>query len=697
MKKVNKRRLIVLILILVILIVEIKAFTDSMASKLLDITANIVDNSSLLSDQEYQMKAITGGESGYYITLPEMVNNKKISKYIIEQKEIKKEQKEESTNTNVINDSDGKVENTINTVNSNDNNNSNSTSSNITNNITTKSTNTINTVTDSNNTNTESNETTNKIEKEESKNITTTQTKIEKKAGENLYLTEEEIENKKINLVVEYDKKEKNEKTLYKTSIEQKINNNNIKIDGYMPYDAQIKIEERNNEEVEKELEKYMSEKTTLKVAYDIKIISEEKEYEPNEFDENMKVTITGIDPIDEENQKYRVMHIEKENIQEVIKIETKENGVSFEAESFSTYAVMLESLEEDAPVLYAANYSTNDVVEWDGSIATNFPWGDGTESTPYLISNGSELAYLAQQVNSGNTYEGSYFQIANDIDLGGREWNPIGDAENSFMGILDGAGRTIKNAKITIPEIPTYTFYTYGIFGSLGGGNSKTTIRNLELSGINIDITASGTTSRFSYSSEGLRIGCLSGTIYKNTDIQNIIVKDSNITDSNRITVYSHYFQLAIGGIIGCATNTSSSDTDPGSDSRYSITNCFSNVTITIDATASISTSSWNRRDGRGNYHTGGIIGSIRSQPKWPDNCLYSGSIQSNGFIGPIFAALVNNNANLSSSSGFGAVWNGNGAGNLTTNNAYYTNYSAAGTTFTRFCNIRNLYIKKE
>ncbi|HHU87480.1 MAG: hypothetical protein ACOX86_12265, partial [Pelotomaculaceae bacterium] len=39
----------------------------------------------------------------------------------------------------------------------------------------------------------------------------------------------------------------------------------------------------------------------------------------------------------------------------------------------------------------------------WDGSVATGFAGGTGTEADPYLISNGAELAYFAQQVNSGN------------------------------------------------------------------------------------------------------------------------------------------------------------------------------------------------------------------------------------------------------------------------------------------------------
>ena len=39
----------------------------------------------------------------------------------------------------------------------------------------------------------------------------------------------------------------------------------------------------------------------------------------------------------------------------------------------------------------------------WDGSsVATAFAGGDGTESNPYQIADGAQLAYLANEVNKG-------------------------------------------------------------------------------------------------------------------------------------------------------------------------------------------------------------------------------------------------------------------------------------------------------
>ena len=51
----------------------------------------------------------------------------------------------------------------------------------------------------------------------------------------------------------------------------------------------------------------------------------------------------------------------------------------------------------------------------WDGSIATSYRSGSGSASDPYIISNGSELALLADNLNTNN-YENTYFKLTNDI-----------------------------------------------------------------------------------------------------------------------------------------------------------------------------------------------------------------------------------------------------------------------------------------
>ena len=156
MRKIKKRKIALLIILIVFLIIEIKAFTDSRATKLIEITANIVDDSGLLEDEKYILQAINEGESGYCITLPNVVNDKKISKYIIEQKEINKDNAKDEKNK----------EESENKVNLEENNISNEVNSEIVNN---KS-------------------------KESNK-------RVEKKPGEKLYLSSEEIENKNIKVI----------------------------------------------------------------------------------------------------------------------------------------------------------------------------------------------------------------------------------------------------------------------------------------------------------------------------------------------------------------------------------------------------------------------------------------------------------------------------------------------------------------
>lgn len=85
----------------------------------------------------------------------------------------------------------------------------------------------------------------------------------------------------------------------------------------------------------------------------------------------------------------------------------------------------------------------------WDGSVATAFENGDGSESNPFQIKTPSQLAYLAQQVNGGNSYAGCHFEIAADMDLAGRSWTPIGTAPRRFTGNLDGKGHKILGLKV--------------------------------------------------------------------------------------------------------------------------------------------------------------------------------------------------------------------------------------------------------
>ena len=72
----------------------------------------------------------------------------------------------------------------------------------------------------------------------------------------------------------------------------------------------------------------------------------------------------------------------------------------------------------------------------WDGSsVATDYNSGTGTEFDPYIITNGAELAFFAQELQS-NSYENTYFALGSNIIIndGIFDYN----ASSGIMYILD-------------------------------------------------------------------------------------------------------------------------------------------------------------------------------------------------------------------------------------------------------------------
>ena len=99
MKKINKKRILILIGLIILILLEIKAFRDSKAEKIIDISANCKDSQELIEDEKITIQAVNEGKDGISITLPELVNEKKVSKYLIANQEIvtKNEEKEENS------------------------------------------------------------------------------------------------------------------------------------------------------------------------------------------------------------------------------------------------------------------------------------------------------------------------------------------------------------------------------------------------------------------------------------------------------------------------------------------------------------------------------------------------------------------------------------------------------------------------
>lgn len=198
------------------------------------------------------------------------------------------------------------------------------------------------------------------------------------------------------------------------------------------------------------------------------------------------------------------------------------------------------------------------------GTLVENAFSGGGNKTNPYLISTVWDLCRLADIVNGGFEWEnnqgtnngydlrGKYFKLANDLDLDGAVWYPIGVRENAwFAGCFDGDGHTITKMGMTIGDITELygEKYCYGLFGFVKG-----VIHNLNMTDAQVTIsqTESNLHSLF-------HIGLLCGSI--GTDWSKLIASypgaiwscdiAGSITGMAESTNHYH-FNNHIGGIVG-------------------------------------------------------------------------------------------------------------------------------------------------
>lgn len=137
----------------------------------------------------------------------------------------------------------------------------------------------------------------------------------------------------------------------------------------------------------------------------------------------------------------------------------------------------------------------------WDGA-GRDQPDGSGTQTDPYQIGSGAELAWLANAVNNASSGTKFYVVLTDDIDLGNQPWTPIGkfgygSSDRSFSGSFRGNGHTVKGLNASAEYA--------GLFGS---------INDAEITGVVVQGTV--TSSNASSGDAGGIVGRAIGT--KNT-----------------------------------------------------------------------------------------------------------------------------------------------------------------------------------
>ena len=230
----------------------------------------------------------------------------------------------------------------------------------------------------------------------------------------------------------------------------------------------------------------------------------------------------------------------------------------------------------------------------WNGTVATAFAGGTGTEADPYLIANADQFVYFGDLISNDNeNYGDKYYKLIADINLGGDDDNadgyifyPIGyykvggtiatvdlddapefvyheedpdyarssvstiaegDETNwytyggAFKGVFDGNGNTIKNVYQNTWQMKgNYDGHYYkeamGIFGYVYGG----TVKNL-------------TVDNFTSDGEFTPTGVIAAYAAGDATFENIAITNCN----------PRVYNTGNGGIIGIAGSTTNADDD--------------------------------------------------------------------------------------------------------------------------------------
>lgn len=283
------------------------------------------------------------------------------------------------------------------------------------------------------------------------------------------------------------------------------------------------------------------------------------------------------------------------------------------------------------------------------------FLMGTGTKKDPFVINNAADLRCLRDISNKGkgNTFEGSYIIQTDNIDLGGENWTPIAiSSQNTFLGVYDGKGYTIKGLSITNAG-GNASLGLFGYIGPSGSGNDN----------LDRDCGVANLTVEGSITVGAARVGGLVGQIGRRgysigKDSNSYKTYITNVTCKVEITVneYSqtgdaiegrHYF----GGVAGFANGAVFENVV--NEGNVTLTNCYSDhpaggivgraattefISCTNKGDVRVSTddvtvTTYDAADYYGIVRAGGIVGlyfkrADRSEWLTFTNCVNEGSV---------------------------------------------------------------------
>lgn len=256
------------------------------------------------------------------------------------------------------------------------------------------------------------------------------------------------------------------------------------------------------------------------------------------------------------------------------------------------------------------------------------------SEENMLKISTVEELKTFRDNVNSGNSYEGWYVYLTNDIELDiNQEWEPIGlylnensspqdETNKPFSGVFDGNGHKVDGIYINTTD------KVQGLFGLVNNGKIMNTEIGKDGNIVKVGNASAGLVGYLYNNSKVINccnkininatnqfmIGGIAGQVYDNCSIKRCynegeIIADNNVggiagNDDGNSIIKDCY---NIGSATGIADTSSSGGIAGDVQNNSKVINCYSIGYIT------------------GNDLTGSIVGQLRISTNGKvENCYY-------------------------------------------------------------------------
>ena len=307
-------------------------------------------------------------------------------------------------------------------------------------------------------------------------------------------------------------------------------------------------------------------------------------------------------------------------------------NSYSYTVPSKTGFVPSLDYVEGSMNLSSTYDVYYTEYDKWNGSsISSSFSGGNGTLIDPYLISSAADLAYLKQQVASGNTYSDTYFKMTKSVDMNNSNFM-IGD----FAGNFDGNNCSIRGLNISSTTAGTGLFKSILINGIVNNVITYGTI-----SGVGIIGSIAG-------ESYGLITNCTNyATITGNGQRGGIVgyAYAPIINCTNNGDLKTNTSGWNVGGIVG--------------QSIDNITNCINNGNV------------------EGATSVGGIFGEVVDGISVAiDGCVNNGTITGTWGVGGIsgnpYGSILDGNYNYGKVSGTGQVGGITGKGKGTISSCF-------------------------